>query len=187
MRRLCQMLIVSSALAIGGCNPYTVGTAMSPLFVKTNHVNLLNASYAAADVLAVQTKQTLLKSTPLVVHDFEEIKHTQKSLDGKKEVVIRNTKLGLVMHDQIRSRFQQLGYNITDANARAAITGIYEVIGNDLAVRLRVKEVSTGKQLGQYDYWMPITSDLRKYMDPAGERGIPVYKVRESMDGIFIQ
>jgi hypothetical protein len=178
-----KIMALTAALLCGGCNPYSLGVAASPLFVKTQHVNLLNASYAAADVLATQTKQKFDKNRTLSILPFTEIVD-----ENRKPVVLRNPKLGAVMMDQLQARFVQLGYRIVDGTGTAPsgiLTGVYEVIGNDLAVRLRLKDAKTGELYGMYDYWMPVTSDIRRYMDERGG-GIPLYKMREGLDQIII-
>lgn len=172
------LAVLGCALLAGGCNPTTVGIAASPLFVKGDSVNLLNASYAATDALSVQTKQKLPTNSTLTVLPFEEIVHKS----GDK--VLTNPKLGALMADQIRARFLQLGYQVTEEGGKGQVTGIYEVIGRDLAIRLRMKNASTGALYGQYDYWLPITSDIRRHMDP-NSGGIPIYRVREGMDAMF--
>ena len=166
------------AILLGGCNPTTVGIAASPIFVEGKQTNLLNASYAAVDVLSVQTRQRVPVHSTLRISPLEEI------VDTNKQRVVRNTELGNLMTDQIKARFQQLGYQVTEGDAKGQVTGVYEVIGQQLAVRLRMKDARTGADVGQYDYWMPITSDIRRYMDPYSG-GIPIYKVREGAEGMF--
>ena len=180
MRRLPPRIlgVLGCALLAGGCNPTTVGIAATPLFVKGDSVNLLNASYAAADELSVRTQQRLPKSSTLTVLPFEEIVHK----DGEK--VLTNPKLGALMADQIRARFIQLGYQVVEQGGAGQVTGLYEVIGRDLAIRLRVRNGSGDALYTQSDYWLPITSDIRRHMNP-NSGGVPIYRVRESIDGMF--
>jgi hypothetical protein len=170
-------LAAGCALLLGGCNPTTVGIAASPLFVEGKQTNLLNQSYAAVDSITVQTKQKFPARSTLRIAQLEEI------VDTDRQKVIRNPELGKMMTDQIRSRFEQLGYPVVEGDAKGQLTGLYQVIGKQLAVRLKLSDGRTGAQLGQYDYWMPITSDIRRYMDPYSG-GIPLYKVREGLDGM---
>jgi hypothetical protein len=172
-----RALALGCALLLGGCNPTTVGIAATPFLVKGESVNLLNASYAAADTLSVQTKQKLPPYSTLSVMTLEEI------IDTSREKIITNPKLGTIMSDQIRSRFMQLGYQVAESGAKGQVSGVYEVVGQNLAIRLRMKNARTGALYGQYDYWLPITSDIRRYMNPNGG-GIPVYRLREGIDGI---
>lgn len=170
--------VIGCALLLGGCNPTTVGIAASPLFVEGQQTNLLNQSYAAVDSITVQTKQKFPPQSTLRIAQLEEIVDTS----GKK--VIRNPELGKIMTDQIRSRFEQLGHPVVQGDAKGQLTGLYQVIGKQLAVRLKLSDGRSGALMGQYDYWMPITSDIRHYMDPNGG-GIPLYKVREGLDGMI--
>ena len=181
--RTIKTMALAAALLCGGCNPYTLGMAAAPMMVKTKHVNLLHASYAAADVLSTQTKQRFDRARPLAIMPFTEIVD-----ENRKPVVLRNPKLGAVMTDQVRTRFVQLGYRVVEETGSAPsgiVTGVYEIIGNDLAVRLRLKDAKTGELYGMYDYWMPVTSDIWRYMDERGG-GIPLYKMREGLEQIVI-
>lgn len=176
--RFAVLSAIGCALFLSGCNPTTVGIAASPLFVEGQQTNLLNQSYAAVDTLTVQTKQRFPARSSLRIAQLEEI------VDTSKQKVIRNPELGKIMTDQIRSRFEQLGYPVVQGDAKGQLTGLYQVIGKQLAVRLKLSDARTGEQMGQYDYWMPITSDIRRYMDPNGG-GIPLYKVREGLDSMI--
>lgn len=171
-------MALTAALLCGGCNPYTLGMAAAPMMVKTKHVNLLHASYAAVDVLVSQTQQKFSRDRTLAIMPFTEI------VDESREVVLRNPKLGAIMTDQVQTRFTQLGYKVVEsAPASGIVTGVYEVVGDNLAVRLRLKDSKTGELYGMYDYWMPVTSDIRRYMDERSV-AIPLYKLREGMDQI---
>jgi hypothetical protein len=170
-------LMIGCASLLGGCNPTTVGIAASPLFIEGQQTNLLNVSYAAADALSVQTKQKVPVYSTLRIVPLEEIPHK------RHQKTVNNPQLGLVMTDQLHARFQQLGYQMVDGDATGQVSGLYEVIGKQLAVRLRMTDGRTGAHIGQYDYWMPITSDVRRYMDP-NSGGIPLYKVREGIDSM---
>lgn len=168
-------LMIGCAALLGGCNPTTVGIAASPLFVEGQQTNLLGTSYAAADQLSVQTKQRVPTSSTLRLMPLEEIPMQRNNK------TVHNPKLGQLMTDQLHARFQQLGYQMVEGDARGQVSGLYEVIGKQLAVRLRMTDGRTGDHVGQYDYWMPITSDIRRYMNP-NSGGIPVYRMREGLD-----
>lgn len=168
---------IGCALLLGGCNPTTVGIAASPLFVEGKQTNLLNQSYAAVDFITVRAKQKFPPYSTVRIAQLEEI------VDMSGEKVVRNPELGKMMTDQIRSRFEQLGHPVVQGDAKGQLTGLYQVIGKQLAVRLKLSDGRTGAMMEQYDYWMPISSDIRRYMDPRSG-GIPLYKVRESLDGM---
>jgi hypothetical protein len=169
------VLMIGCAALLGGCNPTTVGIAASPLFVEGQQTNLLNASYAGADQLSVQTKQRVPTYSTLRIVPLTEIPRQRNKKD------IYNPRLGQLMTDQLHARFQQLGYQMVEGDAKAQVSGVYEVIGKQLAVRLRMTDGRTGAHVGQYDYWMAITGDMRRYMDPNGG-GIPIYQMREGLD-----
>lgn len=181
--RLALPFVLAAFLPLTGCNPTTLGVAASPLFVQTEHVNLLNASYAGADQLSMISASKYNKSQTVYVAPFEEITHTKSVMGGKKEITIRNEKLGALMTDQVRARMIQLGYRVVEdkADAKGVVAGIYEAMGKKLAVRLRLQDVKSSELYGMYDYWLPITPDIRRHMDP-NSGGIPLYKMREGLD-----
>ncbi|MFA5593102.1 MAG: hypothetical protein WC989_07295 [Micavibrio sp.] len=181
MRRNSRWVIAACAVLLcGGCNPVTVGIAASPLLVKTKHTNLLNGSYAAVDVLVSKTQARFSREKKLLITPLKEIER----VDGGK--LRSNPNLGLIMTDHIIARFHQLGYNVAEntSGADGIITGAYEIIGKDLAVRLRFHNARTGELYEMYDYWMPVTSDIRRYMGE-DERVIPVYKIREDLERVI--
>lgn len=176
-------LMAAALLPLAGCNPTTLGIAASPLFVQTEHVNLLNASYAGADQISMISAARYTKNLPVYVAPFEEIIHTKSVMGGKKEITIRNEKLGALMTDQVRARMIQLGYRVVEdqADAKGIVAGIYEATGKRLAVRLRLKDAKSSELYAMYDYWLPITPDIRRHMDP-NSGGIPLYKMREGLN-----
>ena len=108
-------LAIGCALLLSGCNPTTVGIAASPLFVEGKQTNLLNQSYAAVDSITVQTKQKFPERSTLRIAQLEEI------VDTSKKRVIRNPELGVMMTDQIRSRFEQLGYPVVEGKEEIGV------------------------------------------------------------------
>ncbi len=177
MKKAYPIVAVFAALLLGGCNPTTLSLAASPLFNESEHVNFLNANYAAADQLTMQARQRLPKGNTLVVSTLEEI------VDRSGQKIITNPNLGAVMADHLEQRFIQLGYNVVKVGspARGAVTGLYQPVGKRLSVRLRVTDTKTGTQLAVYDYWLPITSEIRRHMNP-NSGGFPLYRMRESLD-----
>ncbi len=176
-------LMLVAWLPLAGCNPTTLGIAASPLFVQTEHVNLLNASYAGADQLSMIAGSKFSKDQTVYIAPFEEIVHTKSVMGGKKEITIRNEKLGALMTDQLRARMIQLGYRVIEdqAEAKGIVAGVYEAVEKKLAVRLRLKDSKSSELYAMYDYWLPITPDIRRHMDP-NSGGIPLYKMREGLD-----
>lgn len=184
MKRSFAMVMVSGALCLAGCNPTTVSLAAAPLFAPKDQVNVLNSSYAAADQLSVQTIQKFPRNNTVVIETLEELVHAdRKRPDG---AVITNPKVGALIADQIEARFIQLGYNVMPQGSpsKGKVVGLYEIVGRQLAVRIRLRDSKTDAMLGQYDYWLPITPSIRKHMD-AYSGGIPLYKVREGFNQIL--
>ena len=139
-----------------------VGVA-TPMIIQQKHVNLLNSSYAAADILSQQTQKTFSRTSPLVVSDLEEI------LDMNQKKIIANPKVGRVLGEQIRTRFVQLGYNVVDGYQGGGenpgeVSGTYEIVNSRINISLRMRDKKTGKVIGLYDYSLPLTYDIKKYM-----------------------
>lgn len=166
--RFSKTLLAVSLLALGGCEAVAVGVA-TPMVIQQKRVNLLNTSYAAADVLAQQTGKKMPKSMPLMVSDLQEI------IDLNEKGAKPSPKLGQVISQQLETRFAQLGYKIVDAppayvSARqpgAELIGTYEIVksgfNGTLNVSLKVRDNSQGRIIGLYDYSLPNTYDIRKY------------------------
>lgn len=153
-----------TSLVLGGCEAVAMGVA-APMVIQQKHVNLLNSSYAAADILAQQTERRFARETPLVVSDLQEI------LDMNQKKIIANPKVGRVLSEQMRTRFIQLGYNVIDTdvytgNAKKSgeVSGTYEIKNGTMTVALRLKDRNSGKILGLHDYTLPVTYDIKKYM-----------------------
>lgn len=163
MRFGVTMLLTSAALFLGGCPAFVMGVA-TPGIIHQDRVNLMNASYAAVDTLSQQTAKRFALETPLVVSNLVEIP------DMAQKPVTMNPKVGSVLTEQIHDRFEQLGYNVVDAGRYPGagtfgeITGSYEIKDGTMTVALRMMERKTGKLIGTYDYALPVTYDIKKYM-----------------------
>ncbi len=162
MRRLCSTLLLSSALLLGGCEVVALGVA-TPGLIQQKHVNLVNASYAAADTLSTQAGKKFSKSRPLIVSDLQEI------LDMNQKKVIANPKVGRVLSSQMRDRFMQLGYNVVDSASYGGgnsgeVSGTYEFISGTMYVSLRMTDRSSGKVITLHNYSLPVTYEIKKYM-----------------------
>lgn len=163
------LLAMTSAFALVGCEAVALGVA-TPMAIQQKRVNLTNSSYAAADVLAQQTGKKMPKSMPLMVSELQQI------IDINEKGAKPSPKLGRVITEQIQTRFAQLGYNVVDAppafvSARqpgAEVIGTYEIVksgfNGTLNVSLKVRDNGRGKIIGLYDYSLPATYDIRKYM-----------------------
>ncbi len=156
--------MMASALSITGCEVVAVGVA-TPMIVQQKHVNLANASYAAADTLSQQTTKRFAKDRPLIVEDLQEI------IDMNQKTIIANPKVGRIMSEQMRTRFVQLGYNVVDADsyhgtgaAAGRVSGTYEILNGVMNVALRMHDNQTMRTTGVYDYSLPVTYEIKKYM-----------------------
>lgn len=161
MRRSRLILSLASILLIGGCEAVAIGVA-TPMVVRQNHVNLANASYAAADELVYRAGNSLNKDRFLVVGDLQEI------LDMNQKKIIANPKLGKVMSEQMRTRFMQLGYTVAStgpaSDGPVEVTGTYEIVHSTMTVSLRMKDHKNGRTIALYDYSLPVTYEIKKYM-----------------------
>ncbi len=175
MRHFSSTLLICSALALGGCQVVAAGVA-TPMVIQQKHVNLLNASYAAADALSMQSQKTFSKNRPLVISDLQEI------LETNKKGVVANPKVGEVLAGQMRTRFLQLGHNVADMpgyagsmNDAGAVSGTYEIAKNTMSVALQLTDRTTGKILATYTYSLPVTYDIKKYMTKSANMLPPLF------------
>ena len=163
MRKFCSLLLVSSAFLIGGCEVVAMGVA-APGILKQEKVNVVNASYAAADTISQQAGKQVLKETPMVVSDLQEI------IDMNARTVTAHPKIGRVLAQQMRDRFIQLGYNVVDGaayrnSAKASeLSGTYEIVNSRMNVSLALRDSNNGRIITTYHYSLPVTYDIKKYM-----------------------
>jgi hypothetical protein len=152
-----------SPLLLQGCEAatsLTAGTYLNKKFNEKPPLTLTGYNYAAADMIASQSrymisKQTVFETVPLV-------NIGEKPIGGG---------LGRVIVDQVGTRFTQLGYQVvpdsTLTGKRApngkggVIGGTYAIVGKKILVNLRLQEVG-GKLLGAYDYEIPISREVRE-------------------------
>ena len=167
MVRLPAALLLSSALALGGvlggCMPVVAGVA-TPMIIQQKHVNLTNASYAAADSISQQAGKRFPPGRPLVVENLQEI------IDMNQKKPVANPKVGIVISEQMRDRFTQLGYNVAQSpvyqggGAPGVVSGTYEFVSDTMHVALRLTNSDTGQVITIYNYSLPMTYDIKKYM-----------------------
>lgn len=136
----------------------------TPGIIKAKRVNLLNASYAAAETLSQQSQKKFEIEMPLIVSDLQEI------IDLTPQRPKSNPKVGKVLSAQMRERFIQLGYTVVDENAYRGgnnfgdVSGTYELKDGTMTVLLTMKNHKTGRIAATYNYSLPITYDIKKYM-----------------------
>ncbi|PZQ46744.1 MAG: hypothetical protein DI551_04645 [Micavibrio aeruginosavorus] len=136
------------------------------MIAQQKQVNLTNASYAAAETLGQQAGKRFRHERPLMVEDLQEI------IDMNQKKPIANPKVGRVLSAQMRSRFKQLGYNVVDmtpyrgegSDPGAEVSGTYELINSRMNVFLKMADKRTGEVITIYEYSLPITYDIKKYM-----------------------
>lgn len=125
---------------------------------------LTESSYAAADMLAQQSKSFITHETPLKIGVLTDLNHPNEK-----------TNFSRMVSEQVASRFVQLGYNIIDSHVLAvnqqnstansgygAITGRYAVARSEVLINLRIVEIETGKVLAAYDYTLPNSRDIKE-------------------------
>jgi hypothetical protein len=175
--RRALWLLIACPLLLAGCN-YLVAGVAAPMVIQQKEVNLANSSYAAADTLSVQADGWRFdKNAPLLVPDL-----TETVPEGQGPG--RNPKLGQVIAGQIRTRLTDLGYNIIDMERYAGggtpggeVSGVYEITSSGFASRrmnvsLTFRDSRSGRAIGSYQYSLPVTYDIRKYM-ANGELAVP--------------
>ena len=169
MRARYTALLLSSILVLGGCEAVAVGVA-TPMVIQQKKVNLTNASYAAADTLSQQAGKRFLPGRNLVVEDLQEI------IDMNQKKPIANPKVGKVISSQMRDRFTQLGYTVANSSVYqgggtpGVVSGTYEILNGTMSVALKLVDANTGGIITTYNYTLPVTYDIKKYM--SGNAGV---------------
>lgn len=166
-------LILFSLFVLNGC----AATMVANDIFDGHHTNLKQVSYAAADMLAQQSRESVKRETPIKIGTLHDVK-----IDNK-----RDSSFGKLITSQVGARFVQLGYNIMtksptnvqelefekqdermssnmseDLNsAEAVITGSYALGKKDVYISLQLVEYRSGKILAAYDYSLPLSSDIK--------------------------
>ena len=170
LRRFRPVLMLCAAsLLLPSCTGVVLGSAAS-MGIRPKHVNVVNASYAAADTLSVRTQQTFRRDRILVIQNFDEVTHKYVDYKDKerRKKTVSFPNLGLALTNQIRERFQQLGYKVVNQPLAGVeygeVYGVYEVVDRDLNISLRFYDRRDDALLSLYDYTLPVTSEVRRYM-----------------------
>lgn len=150
--------------------------------------NLTDSSYAAADMLIRQSRNTLSTETPVEAGILTEV-----NAPGTY------TAFGKLITSQIGARFVQLGYNVSTLSyqgmagaentvmqtapqgqtysampakppAKIIISGAYALGRKDVFINLHLIEVDTGRILAAYDYSLPLSSDIKELSKTAPEK-----------------
>lgn len=107
--------ILSACSNISLSNPFTPKTeVVSGMSLPVADVDLITMSHAIADALVGELRKnqpSFHKSKPILVTTFVNLSHLDKS-----------SELGLVMADQVASRFSQHGYAIVESKLRQELS-----------------------------------------------------------------
>jgi hypothetical protein len=166
MRHLLTMMAMTFALLGGGC---AVTEDIQASLFDTRKVNLTENTYAAADMLAQQTRSFMTPMTPMKLTVLSEV-------TSPEEV----TPFGQQVANQIGSRFVQLGYNVqampqppgmlnmNTAPVPLATGGAPQP--KQMLISLRVIQSPDQRVIAAYDYTLPMTREIREMSMTAAER-----------------
>jgi hypothetical protein len=180
MKNIRTSLLLSTLLALTSCMPVVAGVA-TPMVLQQKKVNLVNASWAAADTLSQQSGKRFNRERPLVVSDLQEIfrkGQPHPPAPNVEDFIDRATmgepkpspRVGQVISGQMRDRFVQLGYKVVDSSAHQVggaageVRGTYEFVSGTMNVSLKMLDKGTGEIIALYNYSLPMTYDIKKYM-----------------------
>ena len=195
VRRSFSFLVLALCLglSVSGCTAAAVNALSSQ-----PSLSLANANYAAADMLAGQSRNTLSSDVAIRVEPIRDMNDAES-----------NVPFGRVVSEQISARFVQLGYIVHEmappvpvhdhgvqtpddkqhdgqpydltppepppqkvqtpsSAATAAIGGTYALTGSTVLVNLRLTDTRNGRILAAYDYTLPMTGDVRTLTGTGG-------------------
>lgn len=189
---MVMTLSVGGAVALQGC---AVTEEIRTALFDTTEVNLADSTYAAADLLAQQTKSKMTQLTPLRVAMLTDV-------TTPAEV----TAFGQQVSNQLGSRFVQLGYNVqsvpmppamvpvqtlqspvplapggapspvptgvkpSSGRGEVMLTGTYARLKDTIQVSLKMLQAPDQQVIAAYDYSLPMTRDLREISMSAAEK-----------------
>lgn len=179
--------LMGAGLALGSC---AVADAVQSELFDTSKVNLMDTSYAAADMLTQQSRAFITEATPIQMTPLYDITVPQEL-----------TSFGQTVSAQIGARLVQLGYNVytrgpalptskemvmappakQKADGAPQVTfhgpepvadsgmgpgavrlGGFYARGKDyIMINLQIVQMETGRILAAYDYSIPATRQLR--------------------------
>lgn len=172
------LLLLSSAALLPGCQAAAVGSTATPIIFQKKHVNLVNASYAAVESLVQKTNVRLDRNAPFVVQPLREILHTPQD-DGTGIPRVQrkpNPNLGKALTNRMTTRIRELGYNVVERDTSPGrgveMNGIFDIYGGQflgrdqkMKVTLQLTDIATKKVIGEHDFIIPVTDEVREYMD----------------------
>ena len=168
-------LLIAFNLSILGCASSADDAPIRPII---RDVNLVDASYAAADALLTRAPWLKERREPLLVATFVDINNLEIS-----------SGLGRVIGEQIGSRFAQQGFTVIEIkmrnnifvregsgefalsrsvkeisqshNAAAVIAGTYAIGRQSVFVNARLIRATDNLVLAAYDYVLPLGPDAK--------------------------
>ncbi len=180
LRRTGHLLVSVAVLTLSSCT-FTENVETSLFDYRT--VNLKERTYAAADMLAQQTKVQLTPHTPLNI-----------AVPTDSKTPNETTAFGEELAAQLSARFVQLGYNVqatqmapdmgfntpatpsapsgamkpvqmgiapSSAGSPVILGGTYTRTEDYVVVSLKVHQASDQKLLAAYDYSLPLSPDMK--------------------------
>lgn len=187
--------VVMSAVLVSGC---AVTEELNRELFDTRKVNLTDSAYAAADMLAQQTKSHINQMTPVRIGVLTDVTTPNET-----------TAFGNHIANQIGSRFVQLGYNVRSvplppamtpnmaatpgtvmnpmavggapvpmqtgilpsmAKNECLLTGTYTRMKDNILVSLRILQAPDSRVVAAYDYTVPMTREMNEMSISQGER-----------------
>ncbi len=175
-KQSAPILLVMGALMLVGCQALAIGgAAVAYNELKEKPANFMQQHYAVADYMIAQADTYIDRRRDLII---------AKPLSDSKQPGMTSL-LGHMIPEEIGLRFAQLGYRVdlSDVTPEADINYLRPAIkvgevsdfllsGNmtqfdrEIAVDMRITEISSGRVISAYSYTMPLTSEVRKLAQP---------------------
>lgn len=192
IKHMAHIAIVAASLWLSGCA--VTEEVQSKLF-DTTKVNLTDSTYAAADMLAPQTKARITQNTPI-----------RMSVITNVATPTETTPFGTQLANQLGARFVQLGYNVQSVpmpptimpagplvlspntmtaapqatqgavkpsvgkGGECVIGGTYTRMKDSILVSLRILQAPDQRIIAAYDYTVPLTRELNDLSRTAADR-----------------
>ncbi len=169
--------ILAPLLLVSGCTSQPVmggaGYALMRYFEDPG-VNLMEKNYAAADYMNQQVSNFVRPGDGIKAVPLQDINEPALS-----------TAIGRVVARQTGERYRQLGYDIditetsppaqsnvphaakaVESNPEYILSGTYYRANRGVDIKLRMVQAGTGRIVGEFDYRLPYTNEIRKLTSP---------------------
>lgn len=171
------------AATIGACSDNYTGASAIRGEPTVRDVDIVAASYQAAERLVGTSRQALDKDKPILVASLVNTANLQQS-----------SNLGRIVAEQISSRLTQLGHDTREMrlrgafliregfgelalsravkdisqkqNAQAVVAGVYAVGKTNVYITLRLVRAEDGMILSAYDYVLPLGPNATALLGP---------------------